>query len=234
MVYALGNKGADLLAEQLGVTRASIDWTTKNRKLKEIFFRHTLMVSGIMVAFEVACREVGNMRLIRWEEIRAEKVSEETKREKRPESWRVQVPRRGEHGITPDAIFGLHYLDRPEGRNRTFFLLEADRGTMSVKRRNLAQTAIFKKLLLYHQTAVQKLHNKRFGMKAFRVLTVTASPERERVASMAKAAGGLDGLQGLFLFADEGSVLEDGPLEVEWVDGRGETTALASSVVERA
>lgn len=226
MVYALGNKGADLLAEHLGVPRASIDWTTKNRKLKEIFFRHTLMVAGIMVAFEVACREAGNMRLIPWEEILAERASEETRREKRPESWRVKVPGRGEHGITPDAIFGLHYLDRSEGRNRSFFFLEADRGTMPVKRRHLAQTAIYKKLLLYHQTAVQKLHTKRFGMKAFRVLTVTASPERERVASMVKAAGELDGFQGLFLFADETSVLERGPLAVEWVDGRGGSTVL--------
>lgn len=43
-------------------------------------------------------------------------------------------------------------------------------------------------------------------------MTVTASPKRERVASMAKAAGQLDGLQGLFLIADETSVLEKGRL----------------------
>jgi len=76
--------------------------------------------------------------------------------------------------------------------NRAYFFLVADRGTMPVKRRGLAQTAIYKKLLLYHATTVQKLHTRRFGMKEFRVLTVTASPDRERVTSMLGAARQLE------------------------------------------
>lgn len=221
MVYALGNKGAELVAEHLGVSRGAVDWTAKNRKIRETFYRHTLMVAGILVAFEASCRRHGNVRLIPWEEILETKCPPETRRLKRPESWRVRIPGKGEHGITPDAIFGLQYLDRPEGRNRSFFFLEADRGTMPVKRRTLAQTAIYKKLLLYHATAVQKLHTRRFGFKAFRVLTVTASPDRERVRSMVEAARTLDGLQGTFLFGDEQSFLSGDALSHEWRSGRG-------------
>lgn len=226
MVYALGNKGADLLAEYFDLPRRRIDWTAKNRKIRGTFFRHTLMVAGILVAFEVSCRRHGNVRLIPWEEILAKKCPPETRKRKRPESWRVRMPGRGEHGITPDAIFGLHYLDRPEGRNHSYFFLEADRGTMPVKRRTLAQTAIFKKLLLYHATAVKKIHTRRFGFQAFRVLTVTASPDRERVASMVRAAQELDSLERIFLFADEDSLLSGDALSHQWLNGRQEQVVL--------
>lgn len=226
MVYAVGNKGAELLAEHLGVSRGAVDWTAKNRKLRETFYRHTLMVAGILVALDSSCRRHGNVRLIPWEEILETKCPPETRRLKRPESWRVRIPGRGEHGITPDATFGLHYLDRPEGRNRSFFFLEADRGTMPVKRRTLAQTAVYKKLLLYQATAVQKLHAKRFGFKAFRVLTVTASPDRERVRSMVEAAASLDGLQGIFLFTDESAAMSEDILSHNWLSGKGNLNRL--------
>jgi hypothetical protein len=228
MVYALGNKGADLLAEHLGLPRRTIDWTAKNRKIRDTFFRHTLMVAGILVAFEVSCRRHGNVRLIPWEEILAKKCPPETRKRKRPESWRVRIPGRGDHGVTPDAIFGLHYLDRLEGRNHSYFFLEADRGTMPVKRRTLAQTAILKKLLLYHATAVQKLHTRRFDFKAFRVLTVTASPDRERVASMIRATQELDSLERIFLFTDEASLLSGEALSHEWLNGKKEQVVLGS------
>lgn len=226
MVYALGNKGADVLAQHLGTPRRTIDWTAKNRKIRDTFFRHTLMVAGILVAFEVSCRRHGNVRIVPWEEILAKKCPAETKKKKRPETWRVRIPGRGEHGITPDAIFALHYLDRPEGRNHSYFFLEADRGTMPVKRRTLAQTAIFKKLLLYHATAVQKLHTRHFAFKTFRVLTVTASPDRERVFSMIRAAQELESLERIFLFADEDSLLSGDALSHQWLNGRREEVAL--------
>jgi hypothetical protein len=97
---------------------------------------------------------------------------------------------------------------------------------MPVKRRTLAQTSVFRKLLLYHATAVQKIHTRRFGFKAFRVLTVTASPDRERVASMIRAAQELDGFQRVFLFTDEKSLLRGDTLRHAWSDGQGERVQL--------
>lgn len=220
MVYALGNKGADLLAEYLGLPRRRIDWTAKNREIRGTFLRHTLMLAGILVAFEVSCRRHGNVRLVPWEEILDEKCPPETRKRKRPETWWVRIPGLEEHAITPDAIFGLHYLDRPKGRNHSYFFLEANRGTMPVKRRTLAQAAIFRKLLLYHATAVQKLHTRRFGFKTFRVLTVAASPDRVRITSMIGATQELDSLERIFLFADEGSVLSGDALSHQWLHGK--------------
>ena len=54
MVYGLGNKGADALADHLGRPRTTGDWASKNRSIRSTFFHHTLMVSSIMVAFEIS------------------------------------------------------------------------------------------------------------------------------------------------------------------------------------
>ena len=62
MVYALGAKGHDLLADEKGLASRRPDWTAKNRSLTPTFYRHTVMVSGITVAFEAACRERGRVK----------------------------------------------------------------------------------------------------------------------------------------------------------------------------
>jgi hypothetical protein len=222
MVYALGTKGHELLAAESGLAAPRTDWTAKNRSLKPAFYRHTLMVSGIMVAFEAACRQRGNVRLIPWEEILATKCPPETRKKAKPATWRVRIPGKGAVGVTPDAIFGLQFLERPEGANRTWFFLEADTGSMPVVRSSFTQTAIYKKLLAYHATAAAGLHTKFFGFQAFRVLTVTASPERGRVKTMVEACRTLQGLQGIFLFTDEASLLAGDALSHTWVNGRGE------------
>jgi len=226
MVYALGNKGADLLASEFGISRHSIDWTAKNRSVRPIYFQHTLLISGIMVAFEVSCRDRGNVELIHWPEILETKCPEATRKRKRPQTWYVYVPPVGRMGITPDKIFGLRYLDRPEGQNTVFFFLEADRGSMPVVRRNLKATSIAKKLLIYHTTYSQKLHTKHFGFKHFRVLTVSESPRRKRIDSMVEATQKLEGYQGMFLFANTEAVLGGDVLGAEWVDGRGDVVCL--------
>ena len=67
---------------------------------------------------------------------------------------------------------------------------------------------------------------RRFGFKAFRVLTVTASPDRERVSSMIRAAQELDSLERIFLFADEGSLLSGDALNHIWLNGKSEQVML--------
>src|SRR4029077_20043398 len=56
LVYALGNRGAEVLETEGVVRRGGIRWDTKNRNLSRVFLHHTLAVSEVMVAFEVACR----------------------------------------------------------------------------------------------------------------------------------------------------------------------------------
>lgn len=230
MVYALGNRGRELMAEALDMPLGTVDWSEKNRNIRPTFYRHTLMVSSIMVALEVACRVNGRVRLIPWAEILETRCPPETKKKTKPQTWRVRIPGKGIIGVTPDKIFGLQFLDRPEGANRTYFFLEADRGSMPVVRRSFTQTAIFKKLLAYHATAKEGLHTKLFGIQTFRVLTVTDSPERERVKSMVRAAQQLKGLQGIFLFTDAQSLAAEDTLGHEWVNGRGERVKLGEGL----
>ena len=122
----------------------------------------------------------------------------------------------------PDALFGLHYLDRPEGRNRAYFFLEANRATMPIQRANVRQTSFFRKMTAYYETWKQGIHTSVYGIKNFRVLTVTSSPER--VENLIRANRGLPGGKGsrLFLFTDEASFRATPDLLAhEWRSGEG-------------
>lgn len=232
MVYGLGNKGADLLAERMEYTRGKINWAAKNKKIGPIFLEHTLLTADFMVALEVACRENGRIRLIDTEEILA-KAPESTRKRLNPLGWNVIVndvdQRRYTLGVIPDKIFGLQYLDKPEGKNIGYFFLEADRATMPVMRASLRQTSFYRKLLAYYATWETGLLAKIFNFeKSFRVLTVTSSSARvtnliEANKALVKGVGSR-----IFLFTDEASLKKaDNPLTMEWQSGReGETMRL--------
>jgi hypothetical protein len=227
LVYALGNRGAEVLEAEGEARRGGIRWDTKNRNLSRVFLHHTLAVADAMVAFEVACRRQEGVRLISPEEVLAG-APPETRRLRLPLRWQVEVRQGGKFhrlGVEPDRVFGLHFEDEPEGRNRAFIFLEADRGTMPVMRRGLAQTSFLRKLLAYQETWRRGLHKNHLGIPNFRVLTVTTS--RERVEHLVEACRSLSGGGGrLFLFADEEGLGREDILGHEWVNGRGEVTLL--------
>jgi hypothetical protein len=113
-------------------------------------------------------------------EPRRYRTEETVERLRLPFRWQVQVqvqvsgkPHR--LGVEPDRVFGLRFEDEPEGRNRAFFFLEADRGTMPVVRKGFGQTSFFRKLLAYQETWRRGLHKAHLAIPNFRVLTVTTS-----------------------------------------------------------
>lgn len=112
--------------------------------MKLQFVDHTLGVSSVLAAFTLSCRKHGTIRGIPWQEILAEKVPEERRWKRKPDAWKVRLADGTTVGVHPDAIFGLHYLDKPEGANRAYFFLEVDRGTMPVMRAGLSQTSIYR------------------------------------------------------------------------------------------
>src|SRR5438034_1943342 len=75
--------------------------------------------------------------------------------------------------VRPDGFFGLRFPTLPEGRNRAFFCLEADRSTMSRER-------FLAKLNAYQRWHAAGGHTASLAIKSFRVLTVTKSVERLR------------------------------------------------------
>jgi len=189
-----------------------------------LFLEHALMVSNIMVALQLSCRKAPSIRFLTADDI---PLTAAAQKARDPFHWHVNVSTRHRVGIIPDAVFGLEYTDLPEGRNRAWFFLEADRGTMPVMRQNLDQTSFFRKMLAYEATWTQRLHSTRLGLSRFRVLTVTNSPERAR--HLAEACAQLERGQGLFLFSDIAAVQSaDKLLHLPFQTGRsGERTSLS-------
>jgi hypothetical protein len=222
IVYGLGDKGASLLKRELGVTLGRRDWGEKNRSVQRMFLEHALLVSDVMVAIELSCRQTG-IRLLTGRELA---TTDKTTRERRPFRWRVNVTNRLKLGVVPDCVFALDFKDQSGAGNRAFFFLEADRATMPVMRKNLSQTSFYRKLRAYEATWSQSIHRTQFGFHRFRVLTVTTSAAR--VKSLVEACSKLKRGQGLFLFADR-TVLEKPGLMLSpvWQTGReGETVSL--------
>jgi hypothetical protein len=108
--------------------------------------------------------------------------------------WR---PSPADAPVRPDGFFNLQFPDRPEGRNRAFFFLEADRSTMTRER-------YVQKLDSYWRWYRAGGHTEKLGIKGFRVLTVTKSEERLRslISAIARTPELRDALA-LFWFASE-------------------------------
>ncbi len=221
MVYGLGNKGAALLKREGDASSLQLRSGEKNRSVGRIFLEHTLLVSDIMVALELACRVSGNVRLLT-----QDKLPLPPNQKSRPFQWKVDINAHQKLAVIPDRVFGLEYPDESGSPTRAFFFLEADRGTMPVMRKNLSQTSFFRKILAYEATWTQSVHRTRFGFHRFRVLTVATSAPR--VSSLVNACSELKRGHGLFLFADR-TILEK-PAEiftVNWKGGRpGKTGTL--------
>lgn len=227
LVYALGNCGAEILEAEGGVRRGGVRWDTKNRNVSRVFLHHTLAVAEVMVAFEVACQSREGVYFIPPEEV-LHRAPAETRLLRLPFRWQVEVRWGGKPhrlGVEPDKVFGLRFEDEPENRRHVFFFLEADRGTMPVVRKGLAQTSFLRKLLAYQETWRQRLHKAHLGIPNFRVLTVTTSEERVRhLVAACRSLGG--GGSRLFLFTAQESPGRGDILTREWENGRGEPVRL--------
>lgn len=186
MVYALGQKGAALLAAESGQPPGA-DWAEKNRQLGAQYLEHALMVSRFQAALRFALRANGSAALERWlgDGVLRDSVVVEH------ETSTERIP------IAPDAFFTVKLLNEPHGRNRVHVFLEADRGTMTAKR-------FLTKLRGYwHWWCAGR--QERLGIKNFQVLIVARTPER--AASLCDVARELDaprhrGLR-MFLFVSE-------------------------------
>lgn len=227
IVYALGNKGIDHLAAHFGFRRASVDWTAKARTAVRGEIDHALEITAFMVALDIACRRRGTLQLIHFDEILGSIAPEGTQKAQRPYQWPVSLRWQGREVVlhpTPDAIFGIRDLERPDGANRKFFFLEADRGTMPTARQTLDKTSMLRKLVGYGETYRRGIHTKRYNLPNVRVLTVTTGRQRigNIVASYREHAAAL-GSPRVFLFADHfGLHHANDFLDYSWTDAARE------------
>jgi hypothetical protein len=210
IAYGLGNKGGALLKQELGIAVHPDSWGEKNHVIGRVYLEHALFVADVMASFELACRKRGDVQLL-YEDQLGLPV------EKQSFQWHVKMQNGLKLGVIPDRVFALEYLDQNGQVQRAYFFLEADRGTMPVVRRTLAQTSFRRKLLAYEATWTQKIHQRNLGIHRFRVLAVTTSVAR--VKSLVDACSQLKRGHGLFLFAGR-EILSGDMFSPVWQTGR--------------
>ncbi len=210
IAYGLGYKGAAWLKRELSLQFHQLDWKQKGH-VGRLFLEHALLVSDIMVAVELACRNRKDIRLLSADELQIPNMRE-------PFQWKVDIGQRQKIGVIPDRVFGLEFNGA-----QCWYFVEADRGTMPITRGNLDQTSFQRKLLAYEATWSQNIHRTRFGWQRFRVLTVTTGSER--VQGIKEACQGLAHGHGLFLFAVATALAKHGDiLTIPWQTCRPEKT----------
>jgi hypothetical protein len=212
IVYGLGNKSHKLLRQR--GTPVRNDWGEKNRTVKRVFLEHALGVSDFMVALELCCRRTGVAFL-----------NQTDLNLKRLPRWKVKVKNGLTLTVIPDRVFALEHPQESTGRKRVYFFLEADRGTMPVKRGNLFQTSFYRKFLAYEAGWRARVHETQFKFSRLRVLIVTTKPER--VENLMKACAKLKAGRGLFLFSDEGTLAQsEDVFSAKWRNVEGVTVPL--------
>jgi hypothetical protein len=178
MIYALGDRGADLLAEQVGFERGKIDWGTKNREVKERYILHTLMISQVRAVLTLALNNHSQAILSKW--LQGAELKDYVEVDGK------NIP------LVPDAFFTIE-----DAQSMMHFFLEADRSTMTTQR-------FLRKMKSYWEWWKEGGHSEKYGIKAFRVLTIVKTQKRkESLREIAKKADDSEKGSMMFWFASE-------------------------------
>jgi hypothetical protein len=187
MIYALGERGAALLAGSRNHLRGPA-WSEKNRQIGAQYLDHLLLISRFRAAVAYACAQYSDaVEIERWENDGAIRDAVYVDGERGPE----RIP------IVPDAYVVFRLLDAPGGRIHAF--IEADRGTMTRDRYLTKLRGYF----AYWRTGRV---TERLGIKNFLVVTITTSEQRARGLAETCRKLGERGLRP-FLFASETAYL---------------------------
>ncbi len=224
MVYALGQKGAFVLAERFGGDDHRFDWARKNQRAGRRFVDHTLSIADVHIALTLACRNHPAAELLSAHTLHA-KLPEATQLKKTPWLVSAKVPIVGQMqdlGVVPDYVFGLRLHDD----TRRCFVVECDRGTMPIVRKALEQTSMLRKLLTYDAAWRAKFQERAFGWKNFRVLIITS--DATRAETIRRAVASLNSGRGseLFLITHAAHLDAVGVLTDPWRDGKGRSVSL--------
>jgi hypothetical protein len=209
-------------------TFASWERLYLSRAHKASSLPHKVTHGGNMAGIERSCLDFGSVRFIdTWE------ILEHVPDFKGKLGWEVDVPWKGENfrlALTPDSLGGFHFLEAPEGKNKLYFTVETDLGTENEVRTNWHgdQTSIVKKLICYLETREQRIHERLFGIKKLKVLTIVNDEARiERIIRKCPAA--LPRLMNpMFLFNTHEAVQKGNVLTIPWTDMTGNRVTILS------
>ena len=226
MVYALADRGARLLIERDGIDFANVEWSRKNREAGRPFIEHQLGIMDFYVALQCAARNRTDVRLMHPDELAAA-FPDQRINARRAFTLRAKLTHDGvlhDVNVIPDLAFGLMFADG----SRRCFVVEIDRGTMPVVRTDLAQTSFERKMRAYLAAYVAKHHERQFGWKAFRVLTITTDELRKQSMMSALRRLRVPHSPGasLFFFLTRDELSTFDPLAHSWQDGAGRDVRL--------
>jgi len=191
-IYAIDKKGAEILTEVMGIDPELMRKQIKQNEIGERQLKHSLMVSNFATILTVAVREKKGVELLFF------------KHQQKALEDRVTVKGK-RYPVIPDGFLGLE-----DKEGVFYFFLEADRSTMS-------NTRFLNKMRAYWNWYKVKGQQKKFGIKNFRVLTLTISPERaenlREITFKVKGDGRQEGST-LFWFADESKITLEDPQSV--------------------
>lgn len=148
IVYALADRGAQLLRARGAPNLAQIDWGRRNREAGRPFIEHQLEIADFEVAAQISAERSGYHYVGTSDVAAGISSTAATAHGVNPLAFRVTVSHRGgRHGIglVPDIAIELR-----KGSPRNF-LVEIDRGTMPITRADFSQTSIERKLRSYLQ-----------------------------------------------------------------------------------
>jgi len=197
IIYCLDNQGVNVLAQHLGIDREEISWSRRSfTRLKSLFLNHALTVNEFRVAIQVATLDNPDVELLFWKYDNEIQTKNErgiliSDRVTDPEDPTKKIR------VTPDAFFGI---STPRGR--AYFFLEADLGTED-------NYQFKKKMQGYLRYYVDGHYQQKYGYKAFRVLTTTASGRLPNLIKTTERAVLDRRFHPIFYFADQGYVNPD-------------------------
>lgn len=199
-IYVLDRQGARFLAESSGIDSEKLHRIFRQKRIGERYFYHSLMISNFMTILTLALRNRKDLDLLFWRQDneiqdRANIVIARDKHGRKvTRSWPV----------VPDAFFGINIPKK----GKSYFMLECDRSTMSHRR-------FLNKMRAYWNWWKQGIPSKKFGIKNFRVLTLTLTPERARNLRMiTRWADDRHKGSHMFWFATEKDLLLEDPKTV--------------------
>ena len=219
-LVALARKGADVVAEGLGVPLDQLGWTAKREQPKDyLFLKHFLAANDFRITLTQACAARPDLRLLGFipEQIGDDASGGDLKKHIREVTIDAANPRQ-KISHAPDGVFVLQ-----RGEASALFFLEIDRGTEVLSN---PDRGVLKHVRFYLSSLVSgsyQRYQQEFGLaqpfKAFRALFVV--PSDERLENIRRACGtatfSSDHAKRFLWLTTEEALSDSGLLGHEWV-----------------
>lgn len=170
LIYFVDQKGAQLLAEYLGVEPADLDWHPRNNAAGagHLFLDHLLKTNDVRIALSLAA-ECEQATLENWLDDKALKSRQTKDYVKLQDTASDEAP----VALIPDSYFCLKI-----GERQQHHFVEADMGTVIAASGNLGRRDWAKKIRTYLKYHEHGQFQQRYQANSFRVLTVTTGERR--------------------------------------------------------